>query len=49
MSIDRLNKILSNNENITKEDINFLEYLTVKYPYFQLPKILHLKGLKKHW
>lgn len=43
---EELNNIIENNDNISQKDMDFLEKINFKYPYFHLSNILFLKGLK---
>ncbi len=41
-------KILQNPENLTTEELSFLDEINLEFPYFQISKAIYLKSLKKN-
>ena len=41
-------KILQNPENLTAEELSFLDEINLEFPYFQISKAIYLKTLKEN-
>ena len=41
-------KILQNPENLTAEELSFLDEINREFPYFQISKAIYLKTLKEN-